>query len=69
MSVYIGADASKGYAELCVLSGEGEACQRFRLDDTREGHDRMEELVRTCAEQQDETLLVGTEATGGLELN
>ena len=70
MSVYIGADVSKGYADFCVLSDEGEARQRLRLDDTREGHDRMEELVRSCAEQQPgETLLVGMEATGGLELN
>ena len=70
MSVYIGADVSKGYADFCVLNGEGEARHRLCLDDTREGHDRMEELVRTCADQQpSETLLVGMEATGGLELN
>ena len=69
MSVYIGADVSKGYADFCVLTGEGEVRQRLRLDDTRRGHDRLEELVRIFAEQQDEVLLVGMEATGGLELN
>jgi transposase len=69
MSVYTGADVSKGYADSCVLAAEGEGHRQLRLDDTREGHDRMEELVRTCAGQQDETLLVGLEATGGLELN
>lgn len=70
MSVYIGADVSKGYADFCVLDGEGEVRRRLRLDDTREGHDRLEELVRACAGQQPgETLLVGMEAPGGLELN
>jgi len=69
MSVYIGADVSKGYADFCVLTADGEVRQQLRLDDTRRGHDRLEELVRSCAEQQDATLLVGMEATGGLELN
>lgn len=69
MSVYIGADVSKGYADFCVLTDEGEVRQQLRLDDTRRGHDRLEELVRSYAEQQDATLLVGMEATGGLELN
>jgi predicted NBD/HSP70 family sugar kinase len=69
MSVYIGADVSKGYADFCVLTGKGEVHQRLRLDDTRQGHDRLDELVRRYAEQQDESLLIGVEATGGLELN
>jgi len=69
MSVYIGADVSKGYADFCVLTGKGEVHQRLRLDDTRRGHDRLDELVRRYAEQQDESLLIGVEATGGLELN
>lgn len=69
MSVYIGADVSKGYADFCVLTADGEVRQQLRLDDTRRGHDRLEEMVRLYEEQQDETLLIGMEATGGLELN
>ena len=69
MSVYISADVSKGYADFCVLTGKGEVNQRFRLDDTLRGHDRLDEVVSRYAGQKDETLLIGVEATGGLGLN
>jgi transposase len=71
MNLYVGADISKGYADFCVVDEDGDMVREFQLDDTRRGHDRMAGIVRGMAEDMsgDEELLLGMEATGGLESN
>jgi len=71
MNVYIGADISKGYADFCLMNAEGHVCHEIRLDDTRRGHDRMAGLVREVVKDHsdDQELLIGMEATGGMESN
>jgi transposase len=71
MNLYVGVDISKGYADFCVTDGEGIVREEHRLDDTRSGHDQAQELAREWngTVSDDEELLVGMEATGGLERN
>lgn len=71
MDLYVGADISKGYADFCVMDSEGQKRQEIQLDDTRSGHDQMRDLVLEWTEKvsDEEELLVGMEATGGLESN
>ena len=71
MDLYVGVDISKGYADFCVTDSDGNVREEHQLDDTRPGHDRVRKLVqewnRTVS--GDEDLLVGMEATGGMERN
>jgi transposase len=71
MNIYIGGDVSKGYADFCVMSEEGEILLEIQLDDTRRWHSRMSELIRECNRKvgEEEELEIALEATGGLELN
>lgn len=71
MNLYVGADISKGYADFCVMDGEGQLRREVKLDDTRRGHDRMAGLIDELSGMvsAEEELLVGMEATGGLEAN
>lgn len=71
MNIYIGGDVSKGYADFCVLSGEGETLVEIQLDDTRRGHTQMREIILECNQKvgAEGELKVALEATGGLELN
>jgi transposase len=71
MNVYVGGDVSKGYADYCVMNGEGDILLEIQLDDTRQGHNRMAELIRECCGKvgPEEELEVALEATGGMELN
>ncbi len=71
MNLYVGVDISKGYADFCVIYDEGTVREEYRLDDTRSGHDQAQELAqewdRTVSSEEE--LLVGMEATGGMERN
>lgn len=71
MDIYVGADISKGYADFAISDGEGKIRKEVQLDDTRGGHDRAARLMRDLNEQvsEEEELVVGMEATGGLEAN
>lgn len=71
MNIYIDGDVSKGYADFCVMSEEGEILLEIQLDDTRRWHSRMSELIRECNRKvgEEEELEIALEATGGLELN
>ena len=71
MNIYVGGDVSKGYADFCLLDGEGEILLEIQLDDTHQGHSRMSELIRECRRKvdPDEELRIALEATGGMELN
>ncbi len=48
MNIYVGGDVSKGYADFCLLDGEGEILLEIQPDDTHRGHSRMSELIREC---------------------
>ncbi len=71
MNVYVGGDVSKGYADFCLMDGDGEILLEIQLDDTRQGHSRMGELIRKCHRKVDSEgeLEVALEATGGMERN
>lgn len=69
MGIYMGVDVSKGYADFCVLTEDGEVLHQRCLDDTRSGHDDLEELIEACCRRQAGVVRVGVEATGGLEIN
>jgi len=71
MNVYVGGDVSKGYADFCLMDGEGEILLEIQLDDTRQGHSQMRELIRECNRKvgPEEELEVALEATGGMERN
>ena len=71
MNVYVGGDVSKGYADFCLMDGEGEILLEIQLDDTRQGHSRMSELIRKCHRRvgPEEELEIALEATGGMECN
>jgi len=71
MNLYVGADISKGYADFCVMDGKGRVRHEVQMDDTRPGHDRMSDLIEELRKEvaDEEELLVGMEATGGMEAN
>jgi transposase len=71
MDIYVGVDISKGYADFAISDGEGKIRKEVQLDDTRGGHDRAARLIRDLNERvsEEEELVVGMEATGGLEAN
>jgi transposase len=71
MNIYVGGDVSKGYADFCLMGAEGEILLEIQLDDTRQGHSRMSELIRECNREvgDEEELEIALEATGGLEQN
>jgi transposase len=67
----LGGDVSKGYADFCLMDGEGEILLEIQMDDTRQGHSQMRELIRECNRKVglEEELEVALEATGGMERN
>lgn len=71
MDIYVGADISKGYADFAISDGEGQIRKELQLDDTRRGHDRAIRLMRELNKRagKEEELVVGMEATGGMEAN
>ena len=71
MDIYAAADISKGYADFAISDGEGQIRKELQLDDTRRGHDRAVRLMRELNKRagKEEELVVGMEATGGMEAN
>lgn len=71
MDMYVGIDVSKGYADFCITEESGQVRREVRLDDTRRGHNQMSDLIQKLSEEVsgEEDLVVGMEATGGLEEN
>lgn len=72
MSVlYVGGDVSKGYVDLCLLPADAEKLPPARrYDDTSAGHAAVRtELEARLAQDPELSLVVGVEATGGLERN
>ena len=71
MNVYVGGDVSKGYADFCLMDGDGTILLEIQLDDTHQGHSQMSELIRECHRNvgPQEDLEIALEATGGMERN
>ena len=71
MNVYVGGDVSKGYADFCLMDGEGEILLEIQMDDTHKGHSRMGELIQECTQKvgPEEEMEIALEATGGMERN
>lgn len=65
---YLGVDVSKGYADFCLMGGDGTVREEATFDDTERGHDSLRELLARALEQS-RSVEVGLEATGGYERN
>jgi transposase len=68
---YLGVDTSKGYADFCFSDPAGTTLPGTqRYDDTPAGHAAVRQRCRALLQQHpDAELLVGLEASGGLERN
>jgi len=68
---FLGSDVSKGTCNFVLLGEEGELLEsNFQLDDNREGHQQLYELIGRFKEENDlEKIIVGVESTGGYENN
>lgn len=69
--VYLGADVSKGYADFCLLAGDGTRLPlRERWDDTAAGHARVRQvLTQLRTDHPGIRFTLAAEASGGLERN
>lgn len=71
MNGYLGIDVSKGYADFILLNPAKEILENvFQLDDTREGHDKLRQLLTDMIGRHGITrIYCGLESTGGFENN
>ena len=68
--LYLGADVSKGYIDLIVLNGQGEAvCKPAQLYDTPAGHEALYQLLSNLSQASAGQIYAGVESTGGYENN
>lgn len=69
--LFIGCDASKGYADFVVLDENREVVEKdFQLDDTSKGHTAFEKRIRKLMEKYPDAILrAGVESTGCYENN
>jgi len=64
---YLGIDASKGYADFVLLSGDRKFIEKgFQLNDTFDGHCKLFEILSGYASHE---IYAGIESTGGYENN
>lgn len=68
MTIHLGGDVSKGYADFCATDEEGCVLLEERLDDTAAGHNRLRAVIAELAasEAGDVSFVCGVEATGGM---
>jgi transposase len=69
--LFLGIDASKGYADFALMNVALELSEPcFQLDDTNSGHEKLREIIETYFLSNPEmTLYCGIESTGGYERN
>lgn len=69
--LFIGCDASKGYADFVVLDENREVVEKgFQLDDTQKGHTAFRKYIGKLVEKYPDTVLhAGVESTGCYENN
>lgn len=68
---FLGSDVSKGTCNFVLVSEKGKELEsNFQLDDNREGHQKLHELItKFMVEHQLSKIIVGVESTGGYENN
>lgn len=68
---YLGCDVSKGYADFVVIDQQKNIVEsNFKLDDTRAGHQKLEQILQSFFEKNPAaTLYAAVESTGGYENN
>ena len=67
---FLGIDVSKGYADFILLDGSGQVLEdSFQLLDSREGRQKLKELISGWRLAGMEELYCGLESTGGYENN
>ena len=67
---FVGGDASKGYADFCILDGRGQVLAELPLDDTAAGHQALRSLLaQLIAEKKATAFVAGLESSGGVERN
>ena len=68
---YLGCDVSKGICNFVLENKKGEEIEaNFQLDDNRDGHNKLYELIKGWKEEKGLTkIIVGVESTGGYENN
>lgn len=67
---FVGGDASKGYADFCVVDGRGQILAELVLDDTAAGHQSLRGLLAEMIAGGKATAFVGgLESSGGVERN
>ncbi|KAF0204720.1 MAG: hypothetical protein FD170_145 [Bacteroidetes bacterium] len=69
--LFLGIDASKGYADFALMDASLELTEPcFQLDDTNSGHEKLREIIETYFLSNPEmTFYCGIESTGGYERN
>ncbi len=67
IQAYLGIDVSKGYADFCLLNQHKQHLDEpFQLDDTHQGHEVLETLLKKFIKQFDiKKVFYGVESTGG----
>ena len=70
-SFYLGVDVSKGYADFVIINQQKQPVVKgFQLDDTFDGHCRMNEIVsRFFSDHPQAVIYAAVESTGGYENN
>lgn len=70
-ALFLGLDASKGYADFVLLNARKRPVEpAFQLDDTFTGHNRLYEILRRVSAAHPEAVIyAAAEATGGYEAN
>jgi transposase len=67
---FLGIDVSKGYADLLLLDKDKNVIEEgFQLNDSKEGRQKLKELIAGWKQQGLEDLYCGVESTGGYEDN
>lgn len=67
---YVGGDASKGYADFCVVGPGGKSLAKFKADDNWEGHQALHSLLaHLVRDGKASSFVVGLESSGGVERN
>lgn len=67
---FLGMDVSKGYADFLLLDSNSEVLEDgFQLTDSKEGRQKLKELISQWQQQGLEELYCGVESTGGYENN
>ena len=71
MKIYLGGDASKGYADWVMISEtKKKLLDNFQLDDTFDGHHQLYNAIKGCVEKYPKAeIYAALESTGGYENN